>query len=82
MIPAKNLSPPQRCLCVVGTLGRKKKQARGARWEREEARDAFYFWIIASSSLGCPVGAFAEERDKKRKAIVQNDLKMFKKGFA
>ena len=27
------LSPPQRPLCVVGRLGRKKKRARGARWE-------------------------------------------------
>ena len=27
------LSPPQRLLCVVGRLGRKKKRARGARWE-------------------------------------------------
>ena len=61
----KSLSSTE--VCVVGTLGRRKKQARGARWEREEARHAFYFSIIASSSLGCPVGAFAEERDKKRR---------------
>ena len=27
------LSPPQRPLCVVGRLGRKKKRGRGARWE-------------------------------------------------
>ena len=27
------LPPPQRPLCVVGRLGRKKKRARGARWE-------------------------------------------------
>ena len=29
------LSPPQRPLCVVGRLWRKKKRARGARWEGE-----------------------------------------------
>ena len=34
------LSPPQRPLCVVGRLGRKKKRAQGARWEGErEKRD-------------------------------------------
>ena len=81
MIPAKNLSPLQRCLCIVGTLGRRKKAGARGTMGREEARHAFYFSIIASSSLGCPVGGFAEEREK-RKAIVQNDLKMFKKGFA
>ena len=31
------LSPPQRPLCVVGRLGRKKKRVRGARWEGERA---------------------------------------------
>ena len=30
---AIHLSPPQRPLCLVGRLGRKKKRARGARWE-------------------------------------------------
>ena len=34
------LSPPQRPLCVVGWLGRKKKRVRGARWEGKERRDA------------------------------------------
>ena len=31
-VPRK-LSPSQRPLCIVGRLGRKKKRARGARWE-------------------------------------------------
>ena len=64
----KYLSSTEVSLCRRDT-GKKeiKKQERGARWEREEARHAFYFSIynIVSSSLGCPVGAFAEERDKK-----------------
>jgi len=30
---APQLSPPRRPLCVAGRLGRKKKKARGARWE-------------------------------------------------
>ena len=30
-----NLSPPQRCLCVVGMAGEKKKKTRGERWEWE-----------------------------------------------
>ena len=38
---AIHLSPPQRPVCVVGRLGRKKKRARGARWEGEEKTEAF-----------------------------------------
>ena len=33
LIVLRELSPPQRPLCVVGRLKRKKKRARGARWE-------------------------------------------------
>ena len=36
----QRLSPPQRPLCVVGGLGRKKKRTRGARWEGKERREA------------------------------------------
>ena len=32
------LTPPQRPLCVVGRLGRKKKRARGARREGEREK--------------------------------------------
>ena len=38
---AIHLSPPPRPVCVVGRLGRKKKRARGARWEGEEKTEAF-----------------------------------------
>ena len=38
------LSPPQRLLCVVGRLGRKKKRARGARYEgKKEKRGSRLF---------------------------------------
>ena len=70
-----NLSPPQRTLCVVGGLGRKKYRARGARWEGEREKRslsfnvlfshrpprAFHFSITAFFSLGYPAGASAEE---------------------
>ena len=32
------LTPPQRPLCVVGRLGRKKKRARGAGWEGDREK--------------------------------------------
>ena len=35
---APQLSPPKRPLCVAGRLGRKKKKARGARWEGEREK--------------------------------------------
>ena len=68
------LSPPQRLLCVVGRLGRKKKRACGARWEggrekREERlpfpivpRVLTIFLIIVIFLKGYPAGASAEER--------------------
>ena len=34
----RGLSPPQRPLCVVRRLGRKKKRARGAPWEGEKEK--------------------------------------------
>ena len=54
------LSPPQRPLCVVGRLVRKKKRVRGGRWEGEERREAF--------SL-LPAGASAEEREPVRRRL-------------
>ena len=38
---AIHLSPPQRPVCVVGRLGRKKKRARGAWWEGEREDRGF-----------------------------------------
>ena len=53
--------------CVVGRLGRKKKRARGARWEggREKrgAPRAFYFCRLLIFWWGYPAGASAEERE-------------------
>ena len=68
-----NLSPPQRPLCVVGGLGRKKYRARGARWEGEREKRslsfnvlfshrsprAFYFSITAFF-VGIPSGSLCE----------------------
>ena len=62
----QNLSTSQRPLCVVGRLGRKKKKARGARWEGEREKrglfpfshlhlHAFFFSIIAIF-IGIPSG--------------------------
>ena len=49
------LSPPQRFLCVVGRLGRKKKRARGERLEgRREKRGLF----PPFPSSHCPPRAF------------------------
>ena len=45
----QNLSPPQKPLCVLRRLGRRKKKARGGRWEggREEARlPSFLFFHL------------------------------------
>ena len=39
------LSPPQRPLCVVGRLGRKKKRARGERWEGWESSPARFLFF-------------------------------------
>ena len=48
---APQLSPPQRPLCVTERLGRKKKEARGARWERKiEKRGLFHI------TCGCLAG--------------------------
>ena len=38
---AIHLSPPQGPLCVMGRLGRKKKRARGSRWEGERENRGF-----------------------------------------
>ena len=70
----KHHSPPQRPLCVVGRLGRKKKRARGGRWEegREKRGRRFPLPIVSARFLffrllifwwGYPAGASAEERD-------------------
>ena len=71
----QNLSTSQRPLCVVGRLGRKKKKARGARWEGErEKRGLFPFPIFICTrsffrlllfSLEYPAGDSAEERAAK-----------------
>ena len=65
-IPWK-LSPPQRPVCLVGRLGRKKKKARGGRWEEQRKgaglftsshrpSRAFCFSIIAIF-IGIPNGS-------------------------
>ena len=46
----QNLSPSQRPLCVIGRLGRKKKKARGARWEGGREEKSFPFSLFPSSS--------------------------------
>ena len=46
------LSPPQSPLCIAGRAGEREKKARG------DVPRAFCFSIL----LGCPVGAYAEER--------------------
>ena len=56
-----SLSPPQRPLCVVGRLGRKKKEARGAR--SFPARFLF-FWLLLFL-LRYPAGTSVEERASK-----------------
>ena len=46
----QTLSPPQRPVCVVGKLGRKKKRERGARWEGEgEKNERPLFSLFPSS---------------------------------
>ena len=69
------LSPPRRPFCVVGRLGRKKKKARGAQWEREREKRglflpfpsslvpcALFIFLLLLFWGGYPVGASAEER--------------------
>ena len=63
------LSPPQRSLCFVGRLGRKKKKACGARWvgKREEKLPPFssslhppcslYIFFIIAIFIGIPSGS-------------------------
>ena len=41
-----SLSPPQRPLCVVGRLGRKKKRAHGARWEGERQKRGSRLFLL------------------------------------
>lgn len=79
MIPAKNLSPPQRSLCIVRMLGRRKMQALGARWERELSEESFLFFDYFIFFIGMPSGILCGGERQKRKAIVQNNLKMIKK---
>ena len=43
-----NLCPPQRPLCVVGVLGRKKYRAGGARWEGEREKRSLSFNVLFS----------------------------------
>ena len=54
-----SLSPPQRPLCVVGRLGRKKKRARGSRWaflSSHRPPRAFYFFDYCYF-VGIPSGS-------------------------
>ena len=74
-IPWK-LSPPQRPVCLVGRLGRKKKKARQRRWEEQRKGRGFFPLPIAPRApsafrsllflLGYPTGASAKERAYKR----------------
>ena len=68
------LFPPQRPLYVEGGLGRKKKRARGARWEGEREKRGLFplpivpwalsiFPFVLLFFLRYPAGAFAEERE-------------------
>ena len=60
-----SLSPPQRLLCIVGRLGRKKKRERaendGKGEERREAPARFLFFRLLLFSK-YPAGASTEER--------------------
>ena len=73
----QSLSPPQRPLCivgmllccVVGRLGRKKKRARGARWEG--GRERFLFLSIIDILMGIPSGSLCGgERDSRTSRYV------------
>ena len=46
-----HLSPPQRPLCVVGRLGRKKKKARGARWKEEREKRSLSLFPSSPSNF-------------------------------
>ena len=59
------LSPPQGPLCVVGRLGRNKKEARGARWEggREKRGLCHIVWGCGSVVLAVVLDAFERCRE-------------------
>ena len=53
-----------------GTMGKRRSEA------------CFLFFDYCIFFIGMPSGRLCGGERQKRKAIVQNDLKMFKKGFA
>ena len=46
-----SLSPPQRPLCIVGRLEKRKKKARGGQWEGEREEVSFFPLPIVSRAL-------------------------------
>ena len=73
-ICAIHLSPPQRPLCVVGRLGRKKKRARGARWEGGRENRGFSPFPIASRTLSIFFDYYYFYRDTQREPLRRRDV--------
>ena len=71
--PWPGLSPPQRPLCDVGRLGRKKKRGNGARWEGEREKRGLCH-IMCGSLAGFAVLLFWLNQPTIR-TLLRADLK-------
>lgn len=81
MIPAeKSLSSTDVSLCRRDTGEKEKAGLRGT-MGKKRSEGCFLFFDYCIFFLGMPNGRLCGGERQKRKAIVQNDLKMFKKGF-
>ena len=77
----KSLFSTEVSLCRRDTGEKEKAGAQGTMGKRRsEACCLFFDYCIFF--IGMPSGSLCGGERQKKKAIVQNDLKMFKKGFA
>ena len=67
------LSPPQRPLCVVGRLERKKKRARRVRWEGED-RSLLFLLLIVPRALSTFFDYCHFYRDTQREPLRRREI--------
>ena len=87
VLRGSSLSPPQRPLCVVGRLGRKKERARVARWEGERENRGYRLFplpivpralsvfLIIAIFIGIPSGSLCGgERVRQKNVCVAHSF--------